>query len=169
MTRSQPFQQPEGADARVCIFPQLSKTEGYGAVHHQTDLVEIPIACIDKVLEGEGITISSFVLVAWAVTLRCFTECQTAQLWVGNGIEALSNTSLDGLIDLLSIPIESESSLKSLCQYTKWTMTHLHRPGHAPCNVGIIFQKPVVIDCPTTHEDENRFDDWPSVSGVSAR
>lgn len=166
MTRIQSFQQPAGADARVCIFPQLTKAEGDGAANHQTDPIEIPIASVEELLQGEGITVSSFVLVAWAVTLRRFTECPAAQFWVGVGIDAHFEIRPEALINLLSIPIEPQSSLKSLCQYKKWTMTHLHRPGHAPCNIGIVFQNLVSIGCPTTYEEETRSDERPSVSSV---
>ena len=114
MTKKLPVQRP--ATDAVCIFPRLTKTEVDGVAYHQTDPVEVAIGSVEKVLKSEDIALSSFVLVAWAVTLRCFTECQTAQSWVGSGIE---DSNMSGLRDILSIPIEPESSLKSLCQSKK--------------------------------------------------
>ncbi|KAF4225380.1 hypothetical protein CNMCM6457_008222 [Aspergillus fumigatiaffinis] len=149
MTRTQSGRHADVEETDVCIFPQLSKTEGEIAAYKETDPIDIPAAAISQVVEDQGISLSSFVLAAWAVTLRCFTECQKAQFWVAHRREAVCGTTLDGLTDLLSITIDPQKSIRALCQEAEWTMIQPRPPGHAPCNTGLVFQKGVEIRCPT--------------------
>ncbi|KAF4206736.1 hypothetical protein CNMCM8927_004509 [Aspergillus lentulus] len=156
MTRTQSGRQADVEETDVCIFPQLSKTEGEIAAYKETDPIDIPAAAISQVVQDQGISLSSFVLAAWAATLRCFTECQKAQFWVGHGREAVCGTTLDGLTDLLSIPIDPQKSMRALCQEAEWTMIQPRLPGHAPCNIGLVFQKGVEIRCPTLRSADDR-------------
>ncbi|GFF23645.1 non-ribosomal peptide synthase [Aspergillus udagawae] len=155
MTRTKGDRQADVEETGVCMFPQLSKTEGDIAVYKETDPLEVPAASISEVLQGQGIHLSSLVLAAWAVTLRCFTECHKAQFWVGHRGEAVAETTLDGLADLLSIPLDPQKTMRTLCNEVEWTMLQPRLPGHAPCNIGLVFQNGVEIHCPTLRSDDH--------------
>ncbi|KAF4228489.1 hypothetical protein CNMCM6805_002144 [Aspergillus fumigatiaffinis] len=95
-------------------------------------------------LQAEKIPLWLFFSAAWAVTLRCFTECERVYLWVGE-----EPTKPDGTVDLLTSPIDAETTMRALCQSQQWTRICQPRPG-VLSNVGIVFEVAEPV------EDRNR-------------
>ncbi|KAG2417797.1 hypothetical protein HFD88_000896 [Aspergillus terreus] len=164
MTRIGFQQHITGEDTGICIFPKLSKSKHNttnATNFHETDIWEIPTPTIEITLKDQGTDLNTVILAAWAVTVRAFTECQEVRYWVGHQPEALADSTLDGLTQLLSVPINPQSSWKTLYGHNGWTIIQPHRPGHAPCNTGVIFNKPITIDCPTLCGGDDELDRSP--------
>ncbi|KAF9883882.1 hypothetical protein FE257_002676 [Aspergillus nanangensis] len=141
MTRNQSPNPANTEDIDVCIFPKLSNHEGDIPEWKESKRIEILVSPICGILRAQNIALNSFILAAWAVTVRSFTECQTAQFWVRK------QTEDDGPTPLSSIPIDPQTSMRVLCQNAERTIIQPRQTGHNACNIGIVFLNVVDMDC----------------------